>query len=271
MRKLYLLALLLVMITPSFSSAQAVGAVSPAPRAVPSVATLAPLPTAMKIMTMGDSRAEGGTVSGTGDADRWALLSYLIFVDQLYGTAFVGDHTFGPHALATSAHSGWQTSNIIASAPAQIAASNPDLILLEIGVNNARALGETGPVIASHIADALNVILAASPTVRVILADIVTPWNGTTNDVASVAVADANELLPGVVTAAGPRVSLAKMTVGMSNKWLSDGLHNGVDGYQIKAWIWRECMRDLMAPGQIRAGQSPLYVPVAHADLCQAP
>lgn len=229
----------------------------------------APLTGPLRVMTVGDSRTEGGSAPYTGDADRWELLADLIFVDQLYGSTFVGDHTTGPSGLATAGHSGWTVTKVHAWIAAWIAAYQPNVILLEIGVNDARN-GASGDAIAAGIGALLDTALTADPDLRVIVADILPPFYGTQNDVASVAAARANELLPAVVQAAGDRVTLARMSAAISTKFLPDGLHLSQEGYYRRGYVWHECLRRLTVPGAIRSPKNPFDVPVPLDVMCPA-
>lgn len=231
-------------------------------------ATLTPVTSPFKVMEVGDSRSEGGTLPGPGDdnGSRWELIADLIFLDQLYGSDLVGDHAFGPAGMRTSAHSGWNIAKVSDAVVGWISTYRPNVILLEIGVNDARE-GRNGDQIAADMGALLAKIMGADPAVRVIVADIPPPWYGTGNDVASLAVMRFNELLPGVVNAADPRVTLAKQTAVVSNKF-GDGLHPDAEGHVRRAYMWHECMRRIMAPGLLRGGRNALDVPVPYELMC---
>lgn len=239
------------------------------PRAASS-ATLPPIDTSqhVRIMPLGDS-ITAGIGSSTDDGYRWQLAKYLIDVQQLYTATWVGSQTSGlqsnPHH---EGHSGWTIADLTTGIDGWMATYQPDVVLLEAGVNDARQ-GADASTMAAHMSALLGRILADSPSVRVIVGDVVPPWYGTQQDVASVAVQRFDALLPSVVATAGPQVSLARMSAGVTSSQLGDGLHPNDAGYWDMAWVWWRCMAPLLAAdGVTRAGVDPLPIPVPQTTLC---
>lgn len=235
-----------------------------------SATTLPPIDTSahFRVMPLGDSITVG-VGSTSGDGYRTPLAQYMVPVEQLYTAQWVGSQTSGSQSDPyNEGHSGWQISDLTAQIDGWMATEQPDLVLLEGGVNDARA-GVDSATMAARMQALLGRILADSPSARVIVADIVPPWYGTQQDAASVAVQQYDAQLPAVVAAAGPRVSLARMSAAVSSSQLGDGLHPTDAGYWDMAWVWWRCMGPLLAAdGVTRAGEDPLPVPVPQTTLC---
>lgn len=222
----------------------------------------------LRVMPLGDS-ITAGVGSTTGDGYRLELARYMVEVQQLYTATWVGSQTSGqqsnPHH---EGHSGWRIDQLTDQIDGWMATYQPDVVLLHAGVNDARQ-GGTEQTMATRMQALLGRILADSPTVRVIVGDVIPPWYGTQQDVASVAVQRFDVLLPSVVAAAGPRVSLARMSAAVTSSQLGDGLHPNDTGYRYMAWVWWRCMGPLLsADGITRAGSDPLPMPVRQSDLC---
>ena len=222
----------------------------------------------LRVMPLGDS-ITAGTGSTTGDGYRLELARYMVNVQQLYTATWVGSQTSGtqsnPHH---EGHSGWTLADLTTGIDGWMATYQPDVVLLHAGVNDARA-GADATIMANRMTALLAKILADSPTVRVIVGDVIPPWYGTTNDIASATTQRFDALLPVVVSAAGPRVTLARMSSAVTSGGLGDGLHPTDTGYRYMAWVWWRCMAPLLATdGITRAGADPLPVPVQQPDLC---
>lgn len=224
-----------------------------------------------RIMPLGDS-ITSGTGSSAGDGYRWYLAKYLVSVGRFTQATYVGSQSGGAEPNPRhEGHSGWTIEQLTAPAPGWITTYNPDLVYLHAGVNDARA-GATVEVMSARMTALLDAILNASPTVRIMVGDLMPPWNNSTNDLASMAVQRFNEQLPAIVAAAGPRVTLARMSLAVPGVQLTDGLHPADPGYERMAWVWWRCTAPLLAAdGIVRYGKDPLSVPVAPSVLCPAP
>lgn len=243
---------------------------APMPAGAATPAALPPIDTSqhLRIMPLGDS-ITAGVGSTTGDGYRWDVARYMVEVQQLYTATWVGSQTSGqqtnPHH---EGHSGWRIDQLTAQIDGWMATYQPDVILLHAGVNDARQ-GATAELMTARMSALLARILADSPTVRVIVGDIIPPWYGTQNDIASVAVQRFDATLPATITAAGPRVTLARLTAAVPSNTLADGLHPNDTGYRYMAWAWWRCMAPLLtADSTTRAGNNPLPTPIPQADLC---
>lgn len=219
----------------------------------------------LRIMPLGDSITVGYG-SSTGAAYRTDLARYIVEVQQIGTAAYVGSQ-FSPSGYHEG-HAGWRLDELAPEVPGWMAAAEPDLVLLHAGVNDARA-SASAAVMAARMTDLLAAILDASPTVRVIVGDLMAPWYGTTNDRASAEVQRFNALLPSIVAAAGPRVSLVRVSLAVPSGLLGDGLHPTDEGYRRMAWaLWR-AMAPLLSPdGITRAGRDPLPMPIPQSVLC---
>jgi lysophospholipase L1-like esterase len=222
----------------------------------------------LRIMPLGDS-ITAGVGSSTGDGYRSELAQYLVNVQQVGTANYVGSMTSGQEPNpANEGHSGWSIADLATQIDGWMAAAQPDVVLLDAGVNDARQ-GADGSTMAARMQALLGRILADSPTVRVIVGDVIPPWYGTTNDIASATSQRFDALLPQVVAAAGPRVTLARMSAAVTSSQLGDGLHPNDTGYSDMAWVWERCMGPLLsADGVTRAGEDPLPVPMPQSTLC---
>lgn len=240
------------------------------PSAASTSQALPPLDTSqhLRVMPLGDS-ITAGIGSSTSDSYRWELFRYLTDVQQIYITTYVGSQSSGQEPNPRNeGHSGWTIADLSAQVSGWVTTYQPDVVLLHAGVNDART-GASAETMATRMTDLLSRILAASPSVRVVVGDVIPPWYGTQQDVASVTVQRFDAMLPAVVAAAGPRVSLARMSAAVTSSQLGDGLHPNDTGYRYMAWVWWRCMAPLLsADGVTRAGVDPLPVPVPQSALC---
>jgi lysophospholipase L1-like esterase len=247
----------------------AVGVSAQAP-AVSATAVLPPMDTSQhfRIMPLGDSitYGEGST---TGDGYRWNLARYMTETEHISTAWWVGSVSSGQEPNpANEGHPGWTIAQLSEQITGWMAASGPDLVLLHAGVNDART-GASDSVMTDRMRVLLGRILAASPTVRVIVADVIPPWSSETSNAASFAVQLFNARLPALVSEFGPRVTLARMSVAVSNAQLGDGLHPNDTGYRYMAWVWWRCMAPLLSSvGTMRSGPDPLPVPVPVSEMC---
>ncbi|MGW4803013.1 SGNH/GDSL hydrolase family protein [Kitasatospora sp. NPDC004272] len=222
----------------------------------------------LRIMPLGDS-ITAGVGSSTGDGYRWELARYMVDVQQLSTANYVGSMSSGQEPNPRhEGHSGWRIDDLTAQIDGWMATYQPDVVLLHIGVNDALQ-GADATAMTSRMQALLGRILADSPAVRIVVGDVIAPWYGTGRDVASMAVQRFDTLLPGIVAAAGPRVTLARMSAAIPSALLTDGLHPGDTGYRYMAWVWWRCMGPLLsADGITRAGVDPLPVPIPQNTLC---
>jgi lysophospholipase L1-like esterase len=222
----------------------------------------------LRIMPLGDS-ITAGVNSPTGDGYRDELYQFLVPVQQLYRTDYVGSQTSGTGADRNhEGHSGWRIDQLMPLVPGWMATYQPDIVLLDIGTNDARQ-GATADVMAQRMGGLLDAVLAAAPSVRIVVGDLVPNRYGTYSDTASVEQQRFNRLLPSIVSAAGPRVTLAHVSAAVTSGQLTDGVHPGQVGYRYMAWVWWRCMAPLLvADGATRWGLDPLPVPVPDDRLC---
>lgn len=223
----------------------------------------------MNIMPLGDS-----ITSGFGDPSmdsyRWALANYLTETQQIRTAQYVGSQSSGSHGNTHhEGHNGYRLDQLNAGTPGWMAAYNPDLVYLHAGVNDA-IQGATGQQMADRMRTLLTTILASSSTRRVIVSEALVPRAGSvTNDQPSIAVQQFNKALPGIVAAAGPRVSLARVTLAVPNSMMGDGVHPNGEAYVRMAWVFWRCTGPLLAPdGVVRSGRDPLPMPVPQDVLC---
>lgn len=239
--------------------------------AAPSVAAaLAPIDTSqhLRIMPLGDS-ITAGVGSSTGDSYRWELTKYVTEVGRYTTADFVGSQTSGQGPdPQNEGHSGWKIYQLAAQAKGWVTTYQPDVVLVHAGINDAR-YGATPEVMRDRMNYLLHEILTASPSVRVVVSEVLPTWNGVQSDDASATVQRFNGMLPGIVAVQGPRVSLAKMSAVVPSNLLPDGVHPGDTGYRYMAWTWWRCMAPLLsADGVTNAGKNPLPLPLPQSAMC---
>lgn len=219
----------------------------------------------LRIMPLGDSVTRGdGSSSGYGY--RPTTLSYIRDVGGFSNATFVGSMTGG--AGNHEGHPGWTITSLGNQISNWMQTYNPDIVLIYAGLNDA-GQGAGAEQIASRMTDLLNQILALSPTVRVVVSDIIIPWGTNPLDVQSPALRGFNALLPGIVAAAGDRVTLAHMSRVVPNNMLGDKIHPNNLGYERMSWVWWRCTAPILAePEKIRNGRDPLAVPVPQEEVC---
>lgn len=230
-------------------------------------AVLPPMDTAahFRVMPLGDSITRGdGSAAGYGY--RQHLANYIKTTGGYANMVTVGsvNSSTGVH----EGHPTWTITMLSAQLNGWLAAHTPDLVYVHAGVNDALQ-GASGQQIADRMAALLAQILAWSPDVRVVVGDLMVPWGTAQFDTASLAVQRYNRLVPGVVAAAGPRVSLARMSRVVAGSLLTDKLHPGESGYERMAWVWWQCTAPLLsADGVTRYGRNPLPDPIPREELC---
>jgi lysophospholipase L1-like esterase len=199
---------------------------------------------AVRIMPLGDSITEGyDGVAGTGPGGGYRIE----LEDDLAGAGisfdFVGSLQNGPPSLADrdhEGHRGYKNDDLRAGVPGWISAAAPDIVLLMSGTNDLKAGSTTTPQqAAASFAALLDQVLASAPNARVVVATIPNQWDATANK----RVLDYNNLLPGVVSGRGPRVSL----VDAYQIELYDGLHPSANGYERLGDIWFTELTRLLA------------------------
>lgn len=202
--------------------------------AVPS-GTVRAAPT-VTIMPMGDS-ITFGTGSTCGDGYRWNLGDRMVLVGQL-NVNYVGPSLAGCSPNPRYAGGpGYTITSTRTQIAAWFAAGAPDIVLLDVGVNDAR----NGRTAAQMLADmgALLDAMLAYPNTRVVVAKLTVPNGAVSANLraAGVPAQQFNAGLPAVADARAPRVIVADMSI-ISTSSLGDGLHPNDLGYRQMSWIW---------------------------------
>jgi lysophospholipase L1-like esterase len=198
----------------------------------------------VRIMPLGDSITKGlgsSTMDGYR-ADLSARLTAAGVDHDFVGTAQDGIGTDTDH----EGHSGWRIDQVHAQVTDWMQATAPDVVLLNLGTNDALQNYQTdaAPARLSLLIDA---ILASSPTVRVVVAKLVIshlpprPW-------VTPAVHHLNTAVPTVVQTKGARVSLADLS-RVSWRNTTDGVHPNDLGYRQIAFQWFQALRPVLPTG----------------------
>jgi lysophospholipase L1-like esterase len=204
----------------------------------------------VRILPLGDSITAGYNIGG-GDGLGGG---YRIELEDDLGAAgvsfdFVGSLTNGPASLADKNHEGWNGYTITglrqSVVPVAVPTFDPDIVLVMAGTNDLKA--QTTPATpqqaANNLAGMLQEILTLAPaSARVVVATL-PPQS---DPAANTRVGQFNALLPGVVSAAGPRVSL----VDVGPVPVYDGLHPTTDGYRQIGNVFSARVIQLLTGGQ---------------------
>jgi lysophospholipase L1-like esterase len=148
------------------------------------------------IMPLGDSITAGvGSAAGTGWRDDLAiLLSDAGVVADFVGSQSAPDQL----GLEHEGHSGWRIDQINTHVVEWMAATTPDVVLLDIGSNDYvhRFNTATAP---ARLSTLISCILDASPTVRVVVAKLLIPAGARADGIRTY-----NSLMAGIVASKGP-------------------------------------------------------------------
>lgn len=205
---------------------------------------LPPLSGHVRLMIAGDSIAEGYPIScgdGTFWGHRLALGDWVTIVGSK-DVGFVGGRV-ASCALPYNHHEsrGGETIGHLADTIGGLLAASPaDILVLIVGVNDAKASGgfRSAEQMAADYQRLIANARAQIPAIRILASEIIPP-NGSLNAEfarASVTARKFNLMLPNLVAPYGDAVhigQLGKMTTSL----LGDGLHPSGEGYIVLAWI----------------------------------
>jgi lysophospholipase L1-like esterase len=204
------------------------------------VPPLTPVPERPRIMALGDSITYGiGSTSRTGY--RTALGARLTAAGVQYD--LVGSQHSGSGAgdLDHEGHPGWRVDQVADRVDGWLAAARPDVVLLDIGTNDYVQAYRTGRA-PKRLARLIDAILAASPTVRVVVAKLLVCIGADR----AAGITALNAAIPDIAAEAGPRVTVADMS-GISTDDTVDGLHPDDFGYRQMAALWFDALRPVLA------------------------
>ncbi|MGW6704370.1 GDSL-type esterase/lipase family protein [Streptomyces sp. NPDC054956] len=158
------------------ATALLVAATAPVLGAVP--ASAAPTAPVVRVMPLGDSITYG---QGSSDTSGYrSQLAGLASKQSRYSIDFVGSLEHGPMAdSAHEGHAGYTIDRIRAGANRWLAAAQPDVVLLHIGINDLNLGADPGQA-ADQATALVDQIFAARPGVTVIMEGLIqtTPgWN----------------------------------------------------------------------------------------------
>jgi lysophospholipase L1-like esterase len=207
-----------------------------------------PVPQRPRIMALGDSITYGiGSTSRTGYRTRLVerLAERGVTVDMV-GSEHSGR---GGGDLDHEGHPGWRIDEIAAHIGPWMARSRPDVVLLDIGTNDyvQKYRTRTAP---QRLARLIDATLAASPTVRVVVARLLVCVGAQR----AAGITRLNAAIPRIAADAGPRVSVADMSA-ISTAHTTDGLHPDDGGYRRMTDRWLTALTPLLAapPGRATA------------------
>jgi len=202
----------------------------------------------LRILTCCDSITAG---DGSSDHNGYrAVLGDWLIGPGALNAEWVGSQKFGNYFDPyNEGHGGYTIARSQAHITAWLTNPPPDylptnLVLLDIGTNDAVHAGRTGQQMLADYSMLLDTILAYSPDVRVIAATLF--LSTARNGQGSVAERQFNAGLPALVASKGPRVALADMA-GIPN--LADGIHPNDAGYRKMAYQWYQAMQPLYGAG----------------------
>ncbi|MEM9514942.1 MAG: GDSL-type esterase/lipase family protein, partial [Actinomycetota bacterium] len=216
-------------------------------------ATFQPIPDdTLRVMAVGDSITAGASSFGPGVSgtyryhlQRWIETggSDAEFVgpyDEHPSGEFLAQGLWDHDSLAIE---GWQTRDVRDAIGPVVAAEQPDVILMMIGVNDLRGNSITPSLATSRVQSAINNARAEQPDVAVLLAEI-PPEN-----LAGSEITEFNALLRGLAdsttTAQSPVVTVDLNTGFDIGAQTNDGLHPNDDGDRWLAERWATALASL--------------------------
>ena len=210
----------------------------------------------LRVMPLGDSITEGSYVSASEAGYRQPLWD-LAAADPGYGLDFVGSADSGSVADTDhEGHFGWRIDDVRARIGTWMAAADPDVVLLHIGINDLtakfRAVDPVANPLPGAVADLkalVNEIYAASPSTVIVLHGLIEPKSYSLDSEVAAFNAEA-ALLPEEVRGRGHR--LRYVDSGVTKAELPDGLHPGDTGYRKMAVAYAAAIAGAVADGDIR-------------------
>jgi lysophospholipase L1-like esterase len=209
--------------------------------------TLVPVPQRPRVLPLGDSITSGigsttrsGYRTELGERLTAAGVEYDFVGTQHSGKA--GGTGEGRTAVDVDheGHPGWRIDQIEDRVDAWMAAARPDVVLLDIGTNDHVQSYRTDSA-PGRLADLIDRILEASPTVRVVVAKLLV----CTGPERSRSIMAFNAAIGQIVADAGPRVTVANMST-ISNRHTVDGLHPDDTGYRLMSDRWFRALRKVL-------------------------
>ena len=178
----------------------------------------------VRALLLGDSITAGGVWSLGGDGYQSLLVDLL---DQQRVAAVV----------SKSAGYGWKITDLQPTVAGALAANSPDVVLLDIGSNDANQNALSG--FQAAYGALVDQILASSPTVKVVCARVAISRGATL----AAAEATANGYIDSIVAArlSGGRVVSCDMTV-VPEQDTDNGIHPLYAGYALMAQQWVKAM-----------------------------
>jgi lysophospholipase L1-like esterase len=198
----------------------------------------------LRVMPLGDSITNG--TGSTGRAGYRLPLWNTAAHDPRYGLDFVGSSHTGSVADADhEGHSGWKIDDLRAHVAAFLAAGDPDLVLLHIGINDLVNGQPAGA--ADRLASLMDEIYAARPETDVVLAGLIPSTAGVGGEVA--AYNARARVLAEDARRAGRRSQYVDMPLGADE--LVDGLHPNDAGYRHMAAVYAATIGGIVADGDL--------------------
>jgi lysophospholipase L1-like esterase len=198
----------------------------------------------IRVMPLGDSNTEGVPASGGGYRTELGRL-----VQQGGGGVdFVGSRSSGPATLFDRDHEG-HSGYTIAQAQGQVQgwldSASPDVVLLMLGTNDLKGAAAVSPSVAlDRLRTLIGTIRSHRSSPHVIVSTI------PPQPAIPALVAEFNAGLPGVVAAAGARVSLVNAGGSVAPaQLLPDGIHPNATGYAVIGAAFHQALAPLIPTG----------------------
>lgn len=177
-------------------------------------------PPPLRVMTLGDSITNGGSASD----------------HQGYRTALGARLARAGVAVRWSNRgvNGFTTQGLLEHVDGWLAEDHPDVVLLAIGTNDNLDPADV-PQTAHRLSDLLDRILASSPDVRVVMAQVAV----SRQPERAARERYVNSQISAVVATRGPRVTPADLTgIPATPEYSVDGVHPNDAGYALMAYQW---------------------------------
>jgi lysophospholipase L1-like esterase len=200
----------------------------------------------LRLMAVGDS-VTAGYLSTSGDGYRGPL--YYQLISQGDTVEMVGSQRGGSMFNSDNeGHYGYQISQLAGIINADLATYQPNVVLLDIGINDLNGGYEVSTA-SNRLASLIDQIIAADPTVTLLVAQLGCMTNP---NVQTLINTYNSQIISIVQTRASEGEHIYMVNMGaLTLSDLADGLHPNDIGYQLMADAWDAGLQQVIAKGWV--------------------
>ena len=210
------------------------------------IAFSAQLKVPLRIMPLGDSITAGSYGNGLNGVGGYRAVLWSKCQEAGLKVDFVGTWNDPTNATFDADHQGWRggrTDQLAAEVQPWLEQCHPDVILLQIGVNDV-IQGAEPSEIAARLSRLLEVINETAPKTQVYVASILGVLEPNDYHVPMKKVRDYNTLIPEVVSTQARKgsrmrfVDMNRLAAFEPSDFAADHLHPSDSGYRKMAEVW---------------------------------